>query len=142
MEMSPLQQQFVQQLLPIIVTLLSTILTLLLGYATTYLKEKSQNEKVNQAINIAEETAAKIVMSFEHTIVSEILKASADGKFTEEEKNYIKQKAASELKTQLKPGVKKSLELIYSNLDIYFEEILNTAVKQVKSEYPSQYRKK
>ncbi|MBZ4649160.1 hypothetical protein [Thermosipho sp. (in: thermotogales)] len=136
MELTPIQQLLIQSVMPIVGTLISTLLTVLLGYFASYMKQKYQNEKIQEAIQITENAAYDVVMGLEQTVVSDLLKASSDGKLTEEDKIMLKNNALVTLKSRIKPHVKNSLQLVYDNLDKYFEDLLETTVKEVKTEYP------
>lgn len=131
-----LELLLIQGVLPILATLITTLITILLRYLVDYVAEKYKNEKINQAMTIFKDTVYDVVMSLEQTVVSEIIKKSEDGKLTPEEKEEIKNLALEKIKSNVKPHIKATLQMVYNDLDRYLDDVLESKVKEVKYLYP------
>jgi hypothetical protein len=132
--MNELNQALLNQAIPIIATLFGTVLTILSGYLVAYINTKVKNAKLNQALQLVQETGYNVVMGLEQTLVSKFIQVNADGKLTEEEKVLLKQTALQSIHDQLKPEVKKALEFGYANLDEYLDKLIESLVHTTTKE--------
>ena len=66
--------------------------------------------------------------AFQQTVVEEAKKALADGKWTKEEQERIKQQAIDAVMKQIPPAVKKSAELAVTSVEWYVSNSIEQGV--------------
>lgn len=83
----------VQTLLPIIISALGSVLIAMSAYYANYFKQKAKSEQINRYIDLLDQTVYDVVIALNQTTVDKLKEASADGKLTPEEVQYLKEDA-------------------------------------------------
>lgn len=99
---------FVNAVLPVAGTIITGLISWGLIELSKYLKTKTKNEVVNNAMAHISHTVNTTVKEIEQTIVPEIKAALRDGKLTSAEARKLKDIAIAKVKAQLPKDIKKA----------------------------------
>ena len=120
--------------LPILFTTASTLVVMLVGWGLkllgAYIASKTKNESIANAFNTFTEIVETTVKDLDQTFK----KAAEDGKFTEEEKQAIKQLALDKVNNQLPEYLKAQLNTVVNDLQSYVDSKIEATVRDIKSE--------
>jgi len=122
-----------EEMIKILVPAAGTILTLLVSWGlaelSRYIRAKTKNENVNQAISelslIVEDTVKNLNQTF--------TRSAADGKFTDAEKLEIKKQAMDMVKNQIPAITAQQIERAVSSLDVFINSRIEATVADVKA---------
>ena len=109
------EQVTIDVLLPILATIATALIPILMREAISYIKAKTNNEKVNAALDQLNDIVYTTVLELEQTVRKDL----SDGKLTEEEKTEIKQLAISKIKGQLSGFATTQLQVVVQSLEDY-----------------------
>ncbi len=99
---------FVNAVLPVGGTLLTGLVSWSLIKLNKYVKTKTQNEVVNNAMSHISHTVNTTVRELEKTLVPEAKKAFKDGKLTSVEAGKLKDIAIAKVRAQLPKDIEKA----------------------------------
>lgn len=140
----PALQDFLYTLITGVLGVLSAFLIALAKKAFDWVSEKInalKDERAQKAFAQALENLRILVdatvTSLQQTIGDEIKKSieAADGKYTYEDLLALKDKALFSVKAQLTDSAKKALSSVYSDLDSFIIDLIETRVREMKSEF-------
>lgn len=122
-----LNEIIVQVLLPIIGVIASALVPILLKYLVSWLKAKTDNEKLQGALDQLNDIVYTTVMDLEQTV----RKALSDGKLTDSEKAQIKSLAMSKVQTQLPKFIADQVKIGVKDLEAYISSKIEMMVGQM-----------
>jgi len=130
-----------EALIPIVTNALipgfGTILTALVFWGlfelTRYVKTKTKNEAVNDAVLHVCDTVETTVRELEQTLVPQIKKAAADGKISGEEARELKEVALRKVKDQIPEKIAKTAEMAVNSVDKLIRAKIENAVFELKT---------
>lgn len=93
--------ELLAQIAPLMVPVVVALFAWLSAYATKWINAKVQNEYLHGALHRLTDAVSTAVKSTEQTLAQDILKASEDGKFTDEEAEQVKNHAIASVKSYL-----------------------------------------
>jgi len=93
--------QAASYLFPIIFSVLGTLGTFVLGSVNNYLKTKTTNAKVSNALERITHTAGTVVSELMQTMVIGLKEKASDGKLTAADKLFLKDKAIETITSRL-----------------------------------------
>lgn len=100
---------------------------------TKYVKAKTKNEAANDAISHICHTVETTVANLNQTLVPALQKASADGKLTANDADYLKAAAIQSVKNQLPTAIENSARLAVNSVNDLVEAKIEQAVGEHKS---------
>lgn len=97
-------------------------------------------DNVGQAMEVLQEVVTNVVTSLQQTTGDDIKKSieNGDGQFTKEDLLNLKQIAVNQVFSLLNSDVLKPLESVYDNLTEAVEAMVETQVRKLKENPPSQ----
>lgn len=126
----------VAALLPVLIPGVGALVTGLVSLALmglkNYVKIKTDNALVENALTRISNTVQTVVDSLEQTVVAELRSASSDGKLTKEDAAKIKQKAMNTVMAQLPGAIVSAAELGVNDVRVLVESKIEQAVLKSK----------
>lgn len=89
------------------------------------------------AVETVDRIVYNVVNELDDTVKKEILKATSDGKLTDEEKTRLKDMALKLINEQISDSIKEFATSIVGNLDSYISTIIENCVTEIKSDKES-----
>jgi len=129
---SILTSMAIQILAPIAVSVASALIIWLLGEAGRWVRTKTQNEKVINAMDRLTCTAATTVAELEQALVPALKARTEDGKLTARERGQLQRLALEKIKTRLTPAIQQQAGLAIADLDSFLQAKIEQAVLQMK----------
>lgn len=114
------------------VNIIGSLLVIILGFVVKYLKENVKNSTVTKTVDIFERVVNNSVAFVQQTIVDDLKEANADGKLTDEEKEYVKKRAIAAINAQLSTESKEVLAQVFGDIDDIIDKWIESSVTKLK----------
>lgn len=114
------------------VNLIGFLLVIMLGFVVKYLKENVKNSTVTKTVDIFERVVNNSIAFVQQTIVDDLKEANADGKLTDEEKEYVKKRAIAAINAQLSTEAKEVLAQVFGDIDDIIDKWIESSVTKLK----------
>jgi len=124
MDEPTLMQQLLQIIIPFAVAAVSALTTWALYELKKWIKQRTDNEAVNEAVGILSQVVQTTVTKLNETVKQ----AGADGIITQEEAQKLKSAAVLQINQQIPDATRKILNLGIKNLDDYISGQIELAV--------------
>ena len=128
--------EIVKGLIPIAGVLLTGLTSVALLWLKNFVKAKTQNELVNNALTRVSNTTETVVANISQTVVKGLKDASSDGKLTKEDAIAVKKQAMDAIMLQLPDAVVKNAKLGINFLDGFISTKIEQAVLKQKAMAP------
>lgn len=92
------------------------------------------NELAKDALRTIDMIVSNVVEELDDTMKKEILKATEDGKLTDEEKTNLKNTAMELIKSEISDPVKQAASSLIGDLNNYISTLIENRVTQLKDE--------
>lgn len=122
-----------QTLLPIIGTVISGLASWGLIELNKYVRTRTKNESINDALSHVTHTVETTVKDLEQTMVKELKAASADGKLTRQDALSLKDVAVMRIKSQVPDAIQKAAALGVKSLGDLIEAKIEKTVLELKA---------
>lgn len=110
----------------------ASLIVIILGFVVKYLKENVKNSTVTKTVDIFERVVNNSVAFVQQTIVDDLKEANADGKLTDEEKEYVKKRAIAAINAQLSTEAKEVLAQVFGDIDDIIDKWIESSVTKLK----------
>ena len=127
---------FVNAVLPVAGTVVTGLVSWGLFELNKFVKTKTKNEVVNDAMEHISHTVETSVHELEQTLVPEAKEALKDGKLTSEEAMKIKEIAISKVRAQLPKKMEKAAQSAVNSLNGIIGAKVEKAVLNLKTKTP------
>lgn len=94
----------------------------------------NDSEIAQDALRFIENIVSNVVEEVDDTVKKEILKATEDGKLTDEEKTKLKTMAMDLVKSEISDPIKEAASSLIGNLDNYISTLIENRVTEMKEE--------
>ena len=143
-----MKSEFIQILLGLAIVVIGAAGAYAISVIASYYKSKKDqiigqiesnkyiknNELAKEALRIIESIVSNVVEELDDTVKKEILKATEDGKLTDEEKTNLKNTAMDLIKSEISDPVKEAASSIIGDLNNYISTLIENRVTQLKEE--------
>lgn len=143
-----MKSEFIQILLGLAIVVIGAAGAYAISVIASYYKSKKDqivgqiesnkyiknNELAREALRIIESIVSNVVEELDDTVKKEILKATEDGKLTDEEKTNLKNTAMDLIKSEISDPVKEAASSIIGDLNNYISTLIENRVTQLKEE--------
>lgn len=122
----------IEILAPVVFSLVSALVSWGLYELTKFIRTKTKNENVNDAVSHICHTVETTVHSLEQDMAHELKLAAANGKLSKEEGHRIKTMAIGRVKAQLPKKIIKTAKGAVNNIGLLIEDKIDKAVLELK----------
>ena len=129
------QELLIQVLTALVIPILPAIAAFVIKFISVKMdaiKAQTQQDKIDQYIDILNDTVADVVISLNQTTVDSLKAAAADNKLTEEEIEEISNKAIDAVYLILGRQGRELLQTVFDDLDALIAAKIERAVVEVK----------
>ena len=130
----------IQTLLPILITALSGTIVAIAKYLTAYLDQRTkatlsaeQAATIQRYLSVLNETVCDVVAALNQNTVDALKEASADGKLTEYEKEYVFKQAVDTIKSILGDTGLAILSLVFDDVNALIIAKVDRAVGELNA---------
>lgn len=92
------------------------------------------NDIAKDALKFIDSIIFNVVSELDDTIKKDLLKATEDGKLTDEEKAMLKNKALELVKSQISDPIKEAATVLVGDIDSYISTVIENQVTEIKAE--------
>ena len=92
------------------------------------------NDIAKDALKFIDSIIFNVVSELDDTIKKDLLKATEDGKLTDEEKTMLKNKALELVKSQISDPIKEAATVLVGDIDSYISTVIENQVTEIKAE--------
>ena len=124
---------FINTLAPVFATVISGLVSWGLLELSKYVRTKTKNEAINDAMSHICHTVDTTVKDLAQTTVKELKAASADGRLSKEDAMRIKTTAATRVRSQVNDKIQKTAAKGVTSLSDMIEAKIEKAVLELKS---------
>lgn len=121
-----------QVLVPAALSVVSSVVSWVGFEIAKYVRTKTKNEKINNALAAVTDTVESVVAELDETVVRELKKASSDGRISSGDALKIKTEAVESVKKQLPGVVKSAVSMSAETLDLFIKTRIERAVSEKK----------
>ena len=132
MNMEGIAAIFINTLAPVFATVISGLVSWGLLELSKYVRTKTKNEAINDAMSHICHTVDTTVKDLAQTTVKELKAASADGRLSKEDAMRIKTTAATRVRSQVNDKIQKTAAKGVTSLSDMIEAKVEKAVLELK----------
>ena len=122
-----------QALIPVGGAIITTLVSWGLLEAKNYIKSKTQNETVNDAVGHVCHTVETVVADLEQTVAAGYKNMNTDGKLTKDQATALKNIAMDRVKNQIPQAIADTAALAVNSLEELISSKIEKAVLEMKS---------
>lgn len=143
-----MNNEFIQILLGLAIVVIGTAGAYAITSIATFYKSKrdqiledlestklfKNNDIAKDALKFIDSIIFNVVSELDDTIKKDLLKATEDGKLTDEEKAMLKNKALELVKSQISDPIKEAATVLVGDIDSYISTVIENQVTEIKAE--------
>ena len=123
---------FLNAVLPLAGALVSGLISWGAAAAVKYVRQKTQNEAIHDAMGHVAMTVETVVKEIEQTLAVKIKGMAADGKLSEDEATALKQIAVDKVREQVPPAMQEIAAQGTASLERFIDSKIEAAVGDLK----------
>ena len=116
-----------------IIGLVVTLVTYVTHIGTSFIKEKTKNEKLKSAIDIVDSIIVAAVKNTEQAIKPDIISKAEDGKLSKGDKKMLLERTLDEIKSNVSKGVMDQVGSVIPDFGKYAKSKIEATLHDVKS---------
>ena len=143
-----MKNEFIQILLGLAIVLIGTAGAYAITTIASFYKSKrdqilediestkffKNNDIAKSALTFINSIISNVVTELDDTVKKDLLKATEDGKLTDEEKAMLKNKAIELVKSQISDPIKEAVSILVGDIDSYIGTVIENQVTDLKND--------